>query len=234
VAAGATPPDNAAVVQLLDGFEERYPDSRELHPRALELRLVASVQTDRVDGVEKDVDAFLREGADDAQRRGTLARVARALATRALRAPAGDDRIGGLARKVQARLVEATKAPADRLTLAELELHAGHAAEARKEYEAVLAADPGSQQALRGAARATADAGDANASLGYWAKVVDASTAGGTAWYEARLAQVSVLAESGRRSDACDLIRSSRGRVTSAGANQIEARLRSMEPEVCK
>ena len=64
--------------------------------------------------------------------------------------------------------------------------------------------------------------------------MVDASTAGGTAWYEARVAQVNVLADSGRRSQACELIRSSRGRVTSAGANQLEARLRSMEPQVCQ
>jgi len=232
--APAATADNATVVELLGGYEERYPDSKELYPRALELRLVASAQTDRLDGVEKDLDGFLRDGADDAQKRGTLTRVARALATRALRAPAGDDRVGALARKVQARLVKATNAPADRLTLAELELHAGHAAEARKLYEAVLAADPGSQQALRGAARAAAEAGDPDASLSYWAKVVDASTAGGTAWYEARVAQVNVLADSGRRSQACELIRSSRGRVTSAGANQLEARLRSMEPQVCQ
>src|SRR5204862_3366 len=41
VAAGATPPDHAAVVELLEGFETRYPEATELHPRALELRLLA-------------------------------------------------------------------------------------------------------------------------------------------------------------------------------------------------
>jgi tetratricopeptide (TPR) repeat protein len=234
VAAGATPPDNATVVELLDGFEERYPDSKELHPRALELRLVARVQTDRLDGVEKDVDAFLRDEDAGGENRGTLGRVARALATRVLRAPEGDDALGTLARRVQTRLVAATNAPADRLTLAELELHAGHGAVARKLYEEVLAADAGSQQALRGAARAAAAAGDPDAALRYWARVVESSKEGGTAWYEARIAQVTVLADSGRRSDACQLLRTSRGRASSAGADQLENRLRSMEPQVCQ
>jgi tetratricopeptide (TPR) repeat protein len=234
VASGATPPDNATVVELLDGFEERYPDAKELHPRALELRLVARVLADRLDGVEKDLDTFLRDGAGE-ERRGTLTRLARALATRALRAPAGgDDRIGALARTVQARLLAETKTSADRVTLAELELHAGHAAAARKLYEETLAADAGSQQALRGAARAAAAAGDPDAALRYWARVLDGSTPGGTAWYEARLAQVSVLADSGRRPEACQVLRTSRGRATSAGADQLDARLRSMEPQVCQ
>ncbi len=235
LASSATPPDHAAVVELLDRFEERFPDARELHPRALELRLVARVLADRLDGVEKDLDVFLRGGAEDSQRRGTLTRLARALATRALRAPAGsDDRIGALARTVQTRLVAETNAPADRLTLAELELHAGHAAAARKLYEETLAADAGSQQALRGAARAAAAAGDPDAALRYWARVLDGSTPGGTAWYEARLAQVTVLADSGRRPEACQVLRTSRGRATSAGADQLDARLRGMESQVCQ
>jgi tetratricopeptide (TPR) repeat protein len=235
LASTATPPDQAAVVELLDRFEERFPDAKELHPRALELRLVARVLADRLDGVEKDLDAFLRGDRDDGQRRATLTRLARALATRALRSPAGtDDRIGTLARTVQTRLVAATNAPADRLTLAELELHAGHAAEARKLYEQTLAADATSQQALRGAARAAAAAGESDAALRYWARVLDGSTPGGTAWYEARLAQVTVLADSGRRPEACQVLRTSRGRATSAGADQLDARLRGMESQVCQ
>jgi tetratricopeptide (TPR) repeat protein len=235
VASGASPPDHAAVVELLDGFEECYPDAKELAPRALELRLVARVMADRLDGVEQDLDTFLRSGPEDPARRGTLARLARALATRALRAPPGrDDRIGALARTVQTRLLVATNAPADRVTLAELELHAGHAATARKLYEETLAADAASQQALRGAARSAAAAGDPDAALRYWARVLDGSTPGGTAWYEARLAQVDVLAASGRRPEACQVLRTSRGRATSAGADQLDARLRSMEPQVCQ
>ena len=85
-ARSATPPDHAAVVELLDRFEERFPDAKELYPRALELRLVARVLADRLEGVDKDLDAFLRSGTDDAQRRATLTRLARALATRARRA----------------------------------------------------------------------------------------------------------------------------------------------------
>jgi tetratricopeptide (TPR) repeat protein len=234
VASSATPPDHAAVVELLDDFERRHPDAKELAPRALELRLVARVHADRVAGVAEDVEAFLRAAGGE-ERRGTLERVARALTTRALRRPPGDDDpVAALARTVQARLLAETGSAADRITLAELELHAGHAEAARTLYEQALAADAGSQQALRGAARAAASAGDADTALRYWTRVLEASKPGGTAWYEARLAQVDVLAASGRHPEACEVLRSSRGRATSAGADQLDARLRSMEPGVCQ
>src|SRR5206468_3540600 len=73
VAAGATPPDQGAVVALLDGFEKHYPDAQELHPRALELRLAARVATGQLAEVSRDLDAFLALRTDAAERRGTLA-----------------------------------------------------------------------------------------------------------------------------------------------------------------
>jgi len=118
--------------------------------------------------------------------------------------------------------------------LADLELRAGDAAAARRLYEEVLAKDAGSAEALRGAARAAAALGDRDHALAYWRAVLDSSTAGGTAWYEARLAQVTLLAEDGRRGQACELLRAARGRATSAGGDQLETRLRAMEPDVCR
>ena len=61
-----------------------------------------------------------------------------------------------------------------------------------------------------------------------------ASAAGGTAWYEARLAQVELLAEDGRASQACELLRGARGRATTPGGDELEARLREMEPKLCR
>jgi hypothetical protein len=45
---------------------------------------------------------------------------------------------------------------------------------------------------------------------------------------------VTLLAEDGRRAQACELLRAARGRATSAGGDQMEARLGQMEPEVCR
>ena len=64
--------------------------------------------------------------------------------------------------------------------------------------------------------------------------MLEANPPGGTAWYEARLAEVTLLAEGGRRSQACAIVRTSRGRATSAGADSLEARLRGMESDVCR
>jgi tetratricopeptide (TPR) repeat protein len=234
VAAGTTPPDHAAVVELLDGFETRYPDAKELQFRALELRLVARIGRGELDRAGSDLDAFIGHGAD-AERRRTLTRLGRELATQAESGP--PERRGqalALARHVYTALANETGEASDRLMLADLELRAGDTAAARRHYEEVLAHDPGSAEALRGAARAAAAAGDPAGALGYWRKVVEASTEGGTAWYEARLAQVTLLRDDGRRAEACQLLHGSRGRATSAGADQLDARLRGMEPEVCR
>ena len=233
VAAGGSPPDHAAVVEVLEGFEKRYPEARDLHPRALELRLAAQVATGHLEAAQQDLDAFLAAPAG-AERRRTLSRLGRDLAARAERAaPAARGPALTLARKVYGVLAQDSGDPADRLVLADLDLRAGEAVEARRLYEAVLASDGTSVEALRGAARAAAALGDREAATAYWRRVLEASPAGGTAWYEARLAQVTLLAEQGRKAEACTLLRASRGRATSAGGDQLEARLRQLEPELC-
>jgi len=235
VAAGATPPDQGAVVELLDGFEQRHPDAKDLHPRALELRLAARVATGRLEEASRDLDAFLALRAGAAERRGTLARVGRELATRAERAaPAEQPPALALARKVYTVLARESGDAGSRIVLADLDLRAGDAAAARALYEEVLKTDGASAEALRGAARAAAAQGDRAHALAYWRSVLDASPPGGTAWYEARVAQVTLLAEDGQKAQACALLRAARGRATSAGGDQLEARLREMEPEVCR
>jgi tetratricopeptide (TPR) repeat protein len=117
--------------------------------------------------------------------------------------------------------------------LADLELAAGDTAAARKIYDEVLAKDATSAEALRGAARAAAAGGDTDGALAYWRQVIESSEPGGTSWYEARIAQVTLLSGEGRRSDACNLLRSSRGRSTTAGGDVLAKRLGAMEAEVC-
>lgn len=236
VAAGAHPPDHAAVIDLLDGFEGRYPEARDLHQRALELRLAARVGAGQLDAAEKDLAAYLKSAPiDKAERRRTLARLGREAAAAAERRPPTEQGPAlAVARKLYAALVADGGDPADRIMLADLELRAGDGAAARWLYEQVLAADPTSAEALRGAARAAAAAGDRNVAFGYWRRVLDATPTGSTGWYEARLAQVNLLAEDGRKTQACELVHSSRGRATSAGADQMEAQLRGLEAAVCE
>src|SRR5439155_434344 len=120
VAAGATPPDQGAVVELLDGFEQRHPDAKDLHPRALELRLAARVATGRLEEASRDLDAFLALRAGAAERRGTLARVGRELATRAERAaPAEQPPALALARKVYTVLARESGDAGSRIVLAD-------------------------------------------------------------------------------------------------------------------
>jgi tetratricopeptide (TPR) repeat protein len=233
VAAGSTPPDPQVVVALLGDFETRYPKATDFTARAVAIRLGARVALGQLPETAHDLDAYLRAPVD-ADRRRTLARLGGDLATRADRDPAARPAALALARTAYAALASATGDPADRVALADVTLAAGDAAAARKLYEEVLQKYPTSAAGLRGAARAAAQAGNRPAALGYWRQVLDANTPGGTAWYEARIAQVGLLAAEGRKHDACEIVRSSRGRATTAGADQLEARLRALDGEVCR
>src|SRR5439155_119037 len=131
----ATPPDQGAVVALLDGFEKHYSDAQELHPRALELRLAARVATGQLAEAARDLEAFLALRTDAAERRGTLARLGHALATRAERAaPAEQAPALALARRVYAVLVRESGDASNRIVLADLDLRAGDAPAARALY----------------------------------------------------------------------------------------------------
>jgi tetratricopeptide (TPR) repeat protein len=234
VAAGGAAPDQHVVIELLDGFETRYPNAKDLGTRALEQRLGARVAVGDLAGASRDLDAWLAGAKGAADARKTMTRLGRDLLASAERVPPEQKpQALALARRVYGGLAESGM-PADRLTLADLDLRAGDAAAARRAYEAVLASEPNSAEAIRGAARAAAAQGDRDAALVYWRRALEASTPGGTGWYEARIAQVELLAASGRASDACGLVRSSVGRATSAGADQLEARLRGMGAQVCK
>src|SRR5262249_10533362 len=123
---------------------------------------------------------------------------------------------------------------AERVALADVEMQAGNAAEARRLYDEALAKDPGSAEAMRGAARAAEALGDRPAALARWRQVVDASATGGTAWYEARLAQVKLLLDSGEKTQACEVVRLSAGRSTSTGGDQLERRLRQLAADSCR
>ncbi len=234
VAATATPPDHATVLELLDDFERRYPEARDLRPRAVELRLSARVAVGQLDGAGRDLDAYLA-ASRPAERRRTLGRIGRDLTARAERAPEAERGPAlALARRVYEILVQQGGEPGDRVALADLDLRAGDAAAARRLYEEVLGRDGSSAEAMRGAARASAALGDRERALGYWRAILDASPPGGTAWYEARLAQVTLLAEDGRKTQACELLHAARGRATSPGGDEMEARLRDMEPTICR
>jgi tetratricopeptide (TPR) repeat protein len=226
VAAGARPPDDAAVIELLAPYDGA---------QALELRLVARVGTGDLAGAAADLDAWLATGPDPDTRRRTLRRIGRTLVARVHQGPSVPDAPAlALARTVYAALAEQSGTPTDLVALANLELRADAPADARRHYEAALAVDGSSSEAIRGAARAAAAAGDREAALAYWRQVLDTSPPGGTSWYEARIAQVTLLAEDGRRAQACEVLRGARGRATTAGADQLESRLSAMEPEVCR
>lgn len=234
VAAGSTPADDTAVVDLLDGYEQKYPNAKELYPRVRAARLEARVASGKLDGADADLAAWLAtDGQGDKAK--TLRRLGKDLSARAQSATGAErTQAQALARQVYEALAKETGAPADKILVADLELRGGDPAAARALYDEVLAANPASSEALRGAAKAAAEAGDRNGALAYWRRVLDASPVGGTGWYEARIAQVTLLRDGGMLPEACQVLRSSRGRASSAGGDQLAARLQAMAPEVCR
>lgn len=235
VAAKGATPDHATTAELTDDFESKYPAAKTYFAQALELRLRARVALGRPADAGKDLTAFVKAGPLDADRRKLLAQVARDLAAQAERASDPNAMTAAtLARAALAALVANGGTDAERIQLADLTLKSGDAAAARGLYDAVLAANANSAEALRGAARASASAGDARGALGYWKRIVDGTTVGGTTWYEARVEQVRLLSELGEKGQACEVARSSRGRATTTGGDALAARLRQLETTLCQ
>jgi len=235
VANGTQPPDDAATVALLAGFEEKYPGSAQLIPRVVETRLRSRIALDQLAEAEADLDAYLASKDEDGTRRETVKRLGRDLANRAAGSE-GEERTLTLrlARKLYQAQVADTGAAADRIQLAELELSAGEPVAARKLFEEAIAAEPTSSEAMRGAARAATAAGQTDDAIAFWRAVLEASQEGGTSWYEARIAQVQLLAKSGKTEMACGIVKSSQGRSKTAGGDELAKALQALAPEVCK
>jgi len=234
VAADSRPPDSAVVVEFLDKYETRFPASKEWHATAVQRRLVARVALGQLDAAERDLDAYLAT-SPDADRRRVLDDLGRAL-QKQLDDPDEAKRRAALtlARKVYGALVASGGGTADRVALADLELRAGNAAEARRSYDEVLAKDPTSAEAMRGAARAAAALGDRAGALARWKQVVETSPTGGTGWYEARIAQVKLFLEAGQKGEACEVAGLSIGKSTTTGGDQLDKQLRQIAAASCR
>ena len=234
VAADAEPPDPTTVVEFLDKYESRFPSQKEWHPTAVQRRLAARVALGDFADAEHDLDAFVAS-TSGAERRTTLADLGRVLQKQL---DAGDEArraaATALARKVYRALVADGGEAADRIALADLEVRAGNAAEARKLYDEVLAKDATSFEALRGAARAAAALGDRGSAFARWKQIVESSPTGGTAWYEARIEQVKLLLADGDKTQACEVIRLSLGKSTTTGGDQLEKQLRQTAAAECR
>jgi tetratricopeptide (TPR) repeat protein len=234
VAADAEPHDPAAVVEFLDNYETRFPSQTEWYPTAVERRLAARVTLGAFAEAERDLDAFVAHASAD-DRKKTLGDLGRALQKQL---DMGDETRRAaalaLARKVYRALVDAGGEPADRIALADLEIRASAPAEARKLYDEVLAKDPTSGEALRGAARAAAATGDRGGAFARWKQIVESSPTGGTGWYEARLEQVKLLLDGGDKAQACEVIRISLGKSTTTGGDQMEKQLRALGASSCR
>jgi tetratricopeptide (TPR) repeat protein len=229
VAVRVKPPDDAAAISLLDGFERRFPKEPEWHDTARRVRLDAKLRAGQYAQAEADVDVLLGQTKDKTTRK-VVARIGKDL----MRRNTGDPvRSAALARKIWTVLAADGTDPQDRATLAELELAAGNAAAARALFDAVLAARPDSAQAQRGAARAATALGDRDAAMAHWRQTVEQSTAGGTSWYEARLAQFDLLVASDHLAEACDLARRAAGQSKTTGGDVLAKQLVERARAVC-
>lgn len=234
VAADARPPEPETVVEFLEGYETRFPGEKQWFAIAVERRLSARVALGDFVGAEHDLDAWLAaEPVADQER--VLDELGRAL-QRQLDQGDAAKRVAAiaLARKVYGALARDRGDTADRVALADLELRAGNAADARRLYDDALAKDPASAEAMRGVARAAGALGDRAAAIAGWKQVVETSPTGGTAWYEARIEQVKLLLAAGEQAQACEVVRLSLGRSTSTGGDQLEKQLRKAAAESCR
>jgi tetratricopeptide (TPR) repeat protein len=249
LAASAPTPRPADTMDFVTDFERQFPDAGDLLGDAIALRIVARARLGSADARAggTDIAALADMAALDDPEAGadSLRGVGTALVAEADRTT-GERRRAflALAQSVYQALASqpaartgnggrpaGTVRTADLAILGQIGLELGDPGAAAAAYEALLAADPGSLEALRGIALTTEQQGENAEALRRWQAVMARANPGDTLWYEGVLHTARIEHARGRTAAACAVLRNARAQVTATPVPEEHTRL---EQQYCR
>ncbi len=228
------------ILEVLEGYEARFPSATEALPAVFRLRLEALARLGRF------ADALGEIAQHGAWVAGAEhAALVESLARRFLRAAAeaernGEDSAAQQARRVALQLYEigadkeAGPSLKSKLTLARLYQQTGERAKARALYEAVLAADNGSSAALRGLAQLAEEESQLPRAIEFWGRYAAQTRPGDLPWYDAQYELARVTVAAGNAKDACALLESLRPAMPGLRDADLRAKLARLYAQACR
>jgi hypothetical protein len=210
IAAGSGPePDASQALSLLEDFEKRFPDVKDLALATTALRLASATSLDLVDKAEPQATALAAMPGHEANYFDLVEKLSRALLRRSADAaptdPAASQRWAAMATALLDRMRAAGKPIPDevRLNLAQSYVEQNRLNDAAQLYAQLLAVTPESRSLLRASALVAERRGEAAEAAGFWSRLALLQEVATPAWYEARLAAASALSASAQNEKAC-------------------------------
>jgi hypothetical protein len=210
IAAGSGPePDAKLALSLLDDFEKRFPEVKDLALPTTALRLASATSLGLADKAEPEARALAAMPGVEANYFDLVEKLSRALLRRSADVaptdPAASQAWASMATMLFDKMRAAGKPIPDevRLNLAQSYVEQNRLNDAAALYGQLLAATPESRSLLRASALVADRRGEAAEAAGYWSRLAQLQEVATPAWYEARLAAASALSTSNQKDKAC-------------------------------
>ncbi|MCX8071183.1 MAG: tetratricopeptide repeat protein [Candidatus Binatia bacterium] len=232
-------PNWQAIAQMLDGFEQRYPQQAELVPAVVRLRLLALAELAQFPAAEQEAG---RNGAKLLQQYGK--EEVEQLAIKFIRKGtalrnAGDASADVAAQRVALQLYRALAEAgalneSGELTLTRLYENTGDLERAEQLYRRALEAKPNSLPLLRALARLVEARGRREEAVQLWKRYTEAARPGDAPWYEGQYQLARLDQENGATKAACARLQELKPAMPGLSDHELRARLDALYKSVCR
>ena len=231
-------PNDQIILDVLNGFEKKYPDQKDLLPQVARLRMTAYQRLGRFADAEAEAKAhgqlllaslgapavedlavsFVRDGA---RRNGK-----------------GDAAANQAAQQVALRLYEQLVSDSEgsgkaKLTLARLYENTGDLKKAAALYTETLQANANSAAALRGLGRIAEAEQRLPDAIGYWQQLGKAVRAGDAPWYESTYEVARLTQAMGKKKESCDQLKQLKPAMPGLSDADLRKKLDELYKQVC-
>jgi TolA-binding protein len=230
--------DQAKVVELLKGFETRFPNQKDLFAQALRLRLAALKETGDFAQARREVEAGKSLLQGEAQKEYVDRLASGYVRAAAARRVKGENEAGEAAEQVAIALYEL--APDEgggnarqELTMARLYESTNRLDDAASQYQKVLDANPNSLTAIEGLARIGENRGDTATARAMWEKYTAVSRPGDAPWFRGQYHQSRLAFAGGDKRRSCEMLKALRPSMPGLSDAELRRDLSSLYDKAC-
>ena len=238
--------DDKEMADLLEGYENDYPDMKEHFNEIFEWRLKSQVAMGRYPDLERDVAAMVNRNSGNLAANDFIKEIGvdfwkqaqAALVRGDQTAYVANARLTALTYAWFQNMVNAGKIPAKDLTgtlsiLGEAYAAMGQTDQAEATFNEVVKADPASPDANAGLARIAQSRKDYKDAIDLWSRVEQVAAQSDSVWYEAGFNVATIYAAQGDVNDACKQLASTRSEHPSLGSPEMKTQWIGLQNRIC-
>jgi tetratricopeptide (TPR) repeat protein len=234
-------------LQVLEGFEKRFPKNTSLWLRVMQIRLECCRDLGRTEEAKRQIEALLRDYPVDQDRWDFLAEWGAAYENEAERhADEGKRDQANVSAELaltaytgMAGIAAERQSYQEHLDLlqfkiAEMQMTRGETEKAARMYREILKRNPEAADALSNLGEIYEAQGRWEEALDVWRRYANGVEAGSDAWLDARYRIAVAHSKQGRRPEACEVITMLRVLHPDAGGEERQKKISDLERRVCR